>query len=76
MDPKCFLCGVSFKFSEHIYDGRLVRPWNNAMACRKCEDWNWDGIVADEPTIQKFKAIGVTPRVDTKGLIQWPPKGA
>lgn len=76
LDPKCFLCGGQFQFSNHVYAGRLIRPWNNAMACRACEVSNWDGIVADARTLARFTAIGVKPIIDNKGLIQWPPQGA
>ena len=69
----CLLCGRSFGFGEHRYDGRRIQAWD-IMVCNTCYGANWDGIVPGSyPRLDShFKANGISPQYNAKGYIEWP----
>jgi len=73
MIQKCFLCGGGFTFGPNLYEGHRIAKWK-VMACDLCLSSNHDGIIADGRTLAAFKAHGIQPTPDKKGLIQWPPR--
>ncbi len=69
----CFLCGSSFQFGPHLYDGKWIRDWR-IIVCMRCRSANWDGIVPTTyPQLAAhFKAAGIQPVINAKGWISWP----
>lgn len=74
---KCFLCGKSFQAGPHAYHGRHVKVWGINF-CAPCDEGNHDGIVPDvHPHLVKhLKDIGIEVRLNAKGWIDLPPRGA
>jgi hypothetical protein len=67
----CFLCGRSFQYGPHIYDGR---PQWDIMVCMPCIQGNWDGIVLENhPRLaEHLKAKGIPVQLNAKGWLDWP----
>lgn len=38
----CQICGQSFQFGPHVYDGNHIARYNLTV-CRGCYQANWDG---------------------------------
>jgi hypothetical protein len=38
----CAMCGSSFQFGPHIYDGKFIAAYQISV-CRSCFESNWDG---------------------------------
>lgn len=70
---RCFLCQTPFQYGPHIYSGRPVKAWD-VMACNRCLDANWDGIVPSRHPrlIAHLEERGVEIRLNAKGWIDWP----
>jgi hypothetical protein len=39
---KCQICGSTFRFGPHIFEGRLIRSYQ-LLVCRACWIDNWNG---------------------------------
>lgn len=50
---KCDVCGNSFQFGPHRYDGRKNQTYD-IMVCNNCHNANWDGWAPHyEPQVTK-----------------------
>ncbi len=53
---KCQICGSTFRFGPHIFDGRRIGSYD-LMVCRHCWIDNWDGWApACEPRLEAHLA--------------------
>lgn len=73
----CILCDRKFQFGPHRYDGRPIPTWGVSV-CRLCEASNWDGVVpSSHPrVIEHLQAKGVEIKLNAKGWLPIPPRGA
>jgi hypothetical protein len=57
---QCGLCGTSFPFGPHRYDGKYL-PHYELHVCRTCLDSNWDGIAShhEEKLVAHLKNRGI-----------------
>ena len=50
---KCQICGSTFRFGPHIFEGRHIASYQ-LMACRACWIDNWDGWAPEcEETLRR-----------------------
>jgi len=38
----CFICGSTFQFGQHVYDGKYIQKYDITV-CSGCYKGNWDG---------------------------------
>jgi hypothetical protein len=70
----CFVCGQSFHFGPHVYDGRAVQGWNCAAICKVCESSNQNGLMPDQwpDLIGNLQRQGVRVKLNARGRIDIP----
>lgn len=72
----CVICGQSFAYGPHRYDGRPVKSWKDVMVCKRCEAANWDGLVPRSGWLHRLNEAGVDTEnlsKNDKGWIPIPP---
>jgi hypothetical protein len=73
----CGLCGKSFQFGPHVYNGRYIKRWDEQI-CRECDNGNHDGLVIEHHPefIERLRSKGVDLSPNGKGWLDIPPRGA
>jgi hypothetical protein len=70
MEP-CFMCGRSFQFGPHHYDGKFIRRYKISV-CSGCWGSNWDGWGPsfEAKLIPHLNVLGLSvPKRNAKGWI-------
>lgn len=70
----CDVCGTSFQFGPHRYDGRKNLTYD-IMVCNSCHNSNWDGWAPhyEAQVTKNLKAKGLSiPQRNERG---WLPRG-
>lgn len=68
---KCELCGTTFKFGPHIYQGKKLKRYG-IMVCSGCWEANWDGWAPDceKILIDALNRVGQpSPKRNQNGLL-------
>ncbi len=75
VEPKfmqtCEVCGESFQFGPHVYDGRYIATYR-LRACNTCYRGNWDAWAPqfEDAVTQHLRAAGdALPARSSKGWL-------